>query len=504
MVITEYDNIGKDFAEGRGRSSLKQRAELDSKQSDLPFIQRFVILDVIFDPQIIELKKLEYWEHDLGVSNIQYAVAAPRNSVIARRVMNNNSSPAEQAMILYPFFPPNISLPCKAGEHVWVMFEDPSGTRKDLGYWMNRIVTAGFAEDVNHTHPHRAHDHAFVPSIKDVFEGTDIAKYEFRNGTVGAIDNERFTVAETATIPGSEDAYKKLMKDSDAGRITHYEPVPRYRKRPEEQVFEGGSNTLIRMGRDRSGPVATYKDDPERGKLPLVPQNDVQVDGAGVIDLVSGRGQTTATRGNVVQNDLPANELGKSSKELVPDEGDVDYENDRSRVLIAQRTLVDQNFGLGSFNKQFADGTIQGSSSKRIGITDDPASDPNGDGAIVIKTDKLRLIVRSDVEILVTSFDRDADGLMVSPTDTSRYAAFVIKANGDVVVRPSASGYIKLGGDAANKGILCTDQPVEAKDGLVQGPPITTTMGGQVCGSVGDKGALAPGQGRLSAKVLIL
>ncbi len=507
MGITEFDNLGKELAEGRGREAAAQRAALSGGRTELPLIQRYVVLDTIFDPQIVDAQKLEYWEHDLGVTNIQYGVTPPRNAIIARRVQSNTASPTEPAMILYPFFPPNLSLPCKPGEHVWVMFEDPSGTKNDLGYWMCRIVTAGFAEDVNHTHPHRAHDPSFVPGIKEMFDGTDDAVYEFRNGSVSKQDGERYTVPKTATAPGDDDSYKKMMKESDGGRITHYEAVPRFRKRPADYVLEGTNNTLIVLGRDRTGPAATYTPNADAGQLPDLPSGDVDIDGAGSIDIVVGRGQTPETGGTVVENDLPGKELGKSAKDATAAEGDPDLASDRSRLLLCQRTPIDENIGLQQFNKEFADGSIQGTANERVGITDDPAADPHGDAAVLIKSDKIRIISRSDVEILVTGFERDENGLMVALDDPSKFAAVVIKANGDIVFRPAAHGYIKLGGDDADKGLLCTDLPVVAVDGVVSGPPLTTTMGGLVGGAAKtgatNKGALAPGQGKFASKVLV-
>ena len=211
------------------------------------------------------------------------------------------------------------------------------------------------------------------------------------------------------------------------------------------------------------------------------------------------------TGGTPVDNTLGHKEIGKSTSELVTNEGDPDYVNDRSRVLIAQKTKVDTNFELTRFNREFADGSIQGSASSKVGIVDDASSD---DGAIVIKSDRLRFIARSDVEILVTGFERDADGKMVEITDTDKYCAIVLKTNGDVVIRPALLGYLKLGGDDANLGVLCTDLPVIVENGTIVGQPLLTTMGGLIGGSKPtgagrNSGALAPGQGKLASKVLI-
>jgi hypothetical protein len=487
--MNDYSNIAKDLAEGTARDNLRHRSATEhGTKTGLPIVHRFVIIDVLFDPATIDRTKLDYWEHDLGVANMQHATVAPRNSIIAKRVQSNNTTSAEQTLILYPFLPPNISLPCQPGEHVWVMFEDPEGTRNDLGYWMWRIVGPSHVEDMNHTHPHRAHDASFTPGTRDAFDGTKSPKYEFRNGSVGEIESERYTIAESASLPDmGVDAYEKLIVDSDGGRVSKKEPVPRYKKRPSDVAIEGSNNALIVLGRDRTAKIADYIDDARRGKLPSLPSDEIDLDGAGSVDIVVGRGQTTLTGGKSVKNSLDKNELGKSVDEVVVNEGDPDLVNDRSRVRVSQRARIDLNMGIDSFN------------SAEFSIEDRE----DGDSAIVLKTDKLRLIARSDIELIVTAFERDENGNMKDVTDQSKWAAIVIKSDGSIVIRPAANNVIKLGGDDADKPILCSDIPATNVDGIVQGPPIISTMGGQIGGSIGDKGALAGGQGRFSSKVLI-
>lgn len=503
-MATDYDDITTEHAEGRAVEGLRQRATYGAgSRGDLPTFYRFVVLETIFDPQIVDQTKIEYWQHDLGVSNIKYGVVPPRNAIIAVRARGATGSGKNSPMILYPFFPPTLSFPCKPGEHVWVMFEDQTGTKNDLGFWFCRIVYPGFVEDVNHTHPPRVWDPSFTPGIKEIFDGKDQPEYEFRNGSVKVTkDGERVTNPADAPLDGGDDIYKSLMTESDGGIITHYEPVPRYRKRPGEYVLEGTNNTLIVLGRDRQGPAATYIEDPDRGLVPEVPIDDVQDDGAGMIDLVAGRGQTPDTLGTIVQNDLPASELGKGSSELSSQEGDPDLDSDRSRIRVSQKTPIDINTNLSGFNEEFAIGDVQGTDDKpeASSITDDLQNDPSGDGAILLKTDKLRLIARSDVEILVTNYTREQDGRMTSQTDTSKFAAIVIKANGDIIMRPAEQGYIKLGGDEADKALVCTDFPAQALDGQVLSttPPILTTMGGQFAGTNIKK------QGMYASKILVV
>jgi hypothetical protein len=503
---SSYDKFDKHFAEGEINEYLRVRALISQHHgtNPLPTFYRYVVIDTIFDPQAIDEAKLEYWKQELGVSNIEFAAVPPRNAIIARRVRRDTSDPVEITLLLYPFFPPNLSLPCKPGEHVWVMFEDRSGQVPNLGYWMCRIVQPGFVEDANHTHPPRRDDQSFAPGLQEVFEGTDEPVYEFRNGVAALDEGERYTDAESSPLGGDEDLYKTIMLDSDGGRLTTYEPVPRYRKRPADVVLEGTNNTLIVMGTDRVGPVAEYGPDPDvdpdnlRELLPNIPISDAQLPGAGSIDLVAGRGQTPATGGTPVDNDLPAQEIGKSPTELSPAEGDPDLATDRSRVLIAQRTRVDTNLGTQVFNEFEEAGVFQGSAQDEVGLADDPVAAPEGDGAIVIKSDKVRIIARSDIEFLVTGYTRGDDGTMVTDDDTSHWAAVILKANGDIIMRPAAQGYIKLGGDEADKAIICTDFPAIAADGSVDALPINTTMAGQL-GGTGIKT-----QGAYATKILVV
>jgi len=506
--MNEYSKLNKHLAEGRAHEELKNRSILEhGSRRDLPLFYRYVVLETIFDPSIIDDNKISYFEHVLGVSNSQFASVLPRNTIIARRVLDTNSSASAPAMFLFPFFPSTLSLPCQPGEHVWVMFENPSGTKNDLGYWMCRITEPGFVDDVNHTHAPRANDSSFSPGIQEQFDEEDSAVYEFRNGRSGVRDGSRYTIAESATLPGAEDAYEKLINETDGGKLSTLEAIPRYRKRPGDTAFEGSNNTLIVLGKDRNGAVAKYTTNAGgRMGVDALPDADMSGPSAGAIDIVAGRGQTDATSGISVDSKLIAggatgfSEVGKSKNETTPGEGDPDFKSDRSRIYVAQRTKVDENFNLKDINQELGKGIIQGGDPTKKDIKDED----RGDGAIVIKSDKVRLIARSDVEIIVTGFaKRDDKGNIVESENDDDFAVIAIKANGDIIFRPSKKGYIKLGGDDAMLGILCTDVPVTAIDGLVQGPPITTTMGGMFGGSVGDKGALAPGQGRLSARVLI-
>jgi hypothetical protein len=519
-MSNSHQRLDKQIAEGTAVETLKKRSIYEhGTVGNMPIMQRFVVIEAIFDPTIIDDVKIGYYEHTLGVTNIKYAKTLPRNTIIAKRVISSRTGNIPGSMFLFPLFPPNLSLPCQPGEHVWVMFENPTGVAMDLGYWMCRIVEPGHIDDINHTHAPRSLDYTLEASIKDTFEDTYTVDYEFRNGAAYKTKKgEKFTSPETQLVNGKDDAYEKLMLDSDAGKLQTYEPVPRFKKRPGDVSFEGSNNTLIVLGKDRVSNVANYSVDLEKGifvdPLAPVPASDVNSPSAGAIDIVAGRGQTNLTLGQTIESKFVSgqktgfSEILKTPASTIAQEGDPDFVNDKSRIYIAQKTRPDANLQVQNINQELSSGGLQGQPAtlqvEKSSISDSIA----GDGCIIVKSDKLRFIARSDIEILVTSYvEKDANGNFVASNNDDDFAVIAIKANGDIIFRPARHGYIKLGGDDANKGLVCSDAPVSAIGGNISGPPLVTTMGGLFAGSAAagdDNGpALAAGQAKFANKILV-
>lgn len=480
---TPYDrnSLVGHAAEGNAERALDTQSKFgfNNSSSGSPTFVRVVIIDVIADPAIIDEAKLSHWEHDLKVSNTRYAAVAPRNSIIGRRILGNGAAASEKTMVFYPFFPSHLALPCKPGEHVWVMFENPDAKVNDIGYWMCRIVDPHFVDDTNHSHSNRQFDSSFHPGTIALSQGRGDPKYEFPNGVVGEKSGERYTIGETATIPDDEKAYEKLLTNSDASKIAQYEPVPRYRKRPSDTALEGSNNTLIVLGTDRQAALADYDTDPDLGKTPK-PHNSDLIGSTGLIDLVAGRGQTPSTGGKSVDNSLGRKELGKSREQVVDAEGDPDLKNDRSRIIVAQRTKVDANFQIEAVVK---------SHTSKNEISDNNS----GDGAIVHKSDKIRLIARQDLVILVTgATSRDGDGRIIDDDpDPSKCASVTLRANGDIIFTPAEHGIIKLGSDTADLAVLCTRVNNGGEGGTVTATGVTDTMGGVQGQADGTNGTFA-------------
>lgn len=423
---------------------------------------RMIVLDVISDPNTdlkSEDKKVS-WQ-SMGISNMRYADSLPRNTIIAKRVGED-----VDPMFVFPFFPSHLSMPCKPGECMWVMFENPNASEADMAFWFCRIVEPHFTDDINHTHIGNSFEISNsltkVERVEKEKKGESFPSTwsELRNGPVISVEGERRTATSNIFLRGEkEDVFEKIITESNASKLMSYSAVPRFRKRPGDVVLEGTNNTLVVLGTDRLGPIEKTKFD------------------NGSIDIVAGRGQTPETSGKVTSTTSIIDkerkeikkELDKSLESLQPNEGDPDLTNDRSRILVSQRTSVDQNFQVKNYNDQFKKPEVKDSST--------------GDAAIVIKSDKIRMIARSDVEILVTGFESgsapDKNERKDESKDLKKWSSIVIKSNGDIVFTPSEKGVIKLGGDDADLAVLCESaNPGYEITGEVKGTPIIDTMGG--------------------------
>lgn len=429
------NSIDRRAAEGTAAFHLTKENQYGPQGGEGPLFLRYVVLDVVYDPTTVDQAAIDMFEHELGVINVHLARGLPRNTIVARRVMDGTATASDPAIFLFPFLPPHMAMPCKPGEHVWVVFESPQ-KRQDVGYWLWRVSEPHFVDDVNHTHAPRALDPAFVPGAGSKFDGATTAPHEFRNGRPeDAGDGSRYTVAESAMLPGDDRAYERLIKDSPAAALVAHVAVPRYRKRPADIVLEGSNNALIVLGTDRVGPAADVS-----GTVPVLPSADVS--GVGMVDIVVGRGQTPKTGGTGVANSLGFQELEKAPAAVVPGEGDPDFMADRARVYVAQATRLDKNFGLDGLNGAFAD------------VVDSST----GDGAVAVVADKVRIVARCDVEIVATGFEADDAGLPRRVTDVGKHAVVVLKANGDIVLRPGSGGTIKLGGDGVDQHVVLGDE----------------------------------------------
>ena len=466
--------------------------DLDTRESEnydlvpSPTFVKMIVLDVISDPinDINDRERVKKWEsYDLINKGIKPG-NLPRNTIVAKETGNNSRS-----MYVLPFFPSHLSLPCKPGEAVWVMFDRPEQGVTEVAFWFGRVVDGNISDDVNHTHPgnvfagkseYNAKELRDKSISEEKGEELDLLWSEMRNGPTLVAGEDRMTIGESVILPGQpEDIFERLITDTVAASRMSYESVPRFKKRPGDIVLEGTNNSLLVLGTDRKGDISKtrfHKD-------------------SGTIDMVTGRGKTAETLGKEIQTTRIKGAKGKQKgeelkkevdKNLVSvstKEGDPDYKNDRSRVLISQRTSPDDYFELSSGNK-------------KLGLEDSS----QGDAAIVVKSDKIRLIARSDIQLIVKGYDSGKDSKGYDRKDEKSsdddWASITIKSSGEIIIKPAKTAVIKLGGEEADKAILCSSSK-SLSQGEVTGVPLTDTMGG----NIGVPGS--PVTGVFSKKVLI-
>ena len=93
-----------------------------SGQSSL--FTRVVVEEVIFDPSLIDDERAKYYETELKLRDTSFLRSLPPNTIIGKAVRDGSSTGTEDSQYFFPMFPPHLMFPIKAGEHVWVFYEE--------------------------------------------------------------------------------------------------------------------------------------------------------------------------------------------------------------------------------------------------------------------------------------------------------------------------------------------------------------------------------------------
>jgi len=234
-------------------------------------------------------------------------------------------------------------------------------------------------------------------------------------------------------------SYSTVVENSQTMKTEFQgEAVPRYPVHNSDFSLQGSNNSLIVLGSSATLGSKSVK--------------------SGMIDIVAGRGQGILTKPTAeFQNVRAYTEVDKTAN-LNPNEGNLDLTSDLSRIHVSMNINADAMFGIEE-NEDSEDGP-----------------------SIVLKTDHIRLLARKDMKIIVGSSD-----------DPS---SIILKSNGDIIITPSSSGIIKLGGEDATGAILATVDSFVV-NGKVQAPSIISTAGGLLGAPT------LPATGIFSTKVLV-
>lgn len=383
-----------------------------------PTIQRAIVVDVVMDPNLLSPEQLRRIKRT--VNNPRFADVMPPNSIIAKMTSDAQGTIPKTNTILFPFFSSHFMLPIQPGETVEVIYDDYFGGGQQVAYWITRTSMERTVEDPNYTHYDRRYQPFNNPGNFTTDQrnrrGGDQPPPGFPNG---GNTPETFTLTPSGS---QERPFERIIQQATAyfnnvdgfenigttgGSIVTPEPVPRWRKRPQEFVLQGANNTLICLGEDRKGgPLGAFDQENPDAKFQ-----------AGSIDIVTGRGRYLPEN-NQNPNDLFAgntapfvtenergeretyktpylNNQGSSRLNDNPNEGDPDFNRDAARLYVSMQSNADENFGITEID--FTENSLpQGGSKNKI---QQPSADleqsPNK-SYIVGKADHIRVIARKD------------------------------------------------------------------------------------------------------------
>lgn len=440
--------------------------------------KKAIVLEIFPDINLFSNHNLYDLFEYYGITNPNYMNYhyMPDSSLICIEPNIGSSSGNNSPKIYFPLLS-HVKLPIKVGEWVWVLDDnDGSGT----SYWVSRIVGNKISDDVNFTH----YDRNYTQNQN---------KYSLINGledTTNSIDTDKKVGRSLLINPNNktnENEYEFIMKNSFSEKFIQKEAIPKIFKRPDEHLIEGSNNSYILLGTDRTENEVeceikglndinflkksgkkyclitgkeTQNTDFYSSESFTTFKNKEKKENIGCIDIVAGKNLgekykkfeiksiKSEYQGEVLWEE--SEKIRNTNKKIKDYFNDVDkpnFKDDLSRVYVSMKSKVDKNFKL-NFSENI----------------------DKSNACIALKSDQLRLIARKDIKLIVQESD---------DTPEDKCAAILIKQNGDIVIVPSKEGVIKLGGEDADKAILCSPQGTNVA-GKVLSQPIVSSMGGSI------------------------
>lgn len=381
-----------------GNSSGKSEYERTNENvSGLRIFDRAVVIHTLCDPSLRD----ENADKEIidSLKNKDDYFTAPRNSVVCRLVTNNRGKINNSDYVCFPFFSSHIMMPVKAGEQIWVIFEQPD-VISERPYWLSRITGPVHVEDVNYTHLDRR-----FQSTKNLSADEDDGSGNFKKPRNLQFQNGNPELPTLSTLSGGQDSFTKIIQNSKESKQVVFEPVPRVTKKPGDLVLQGSNNTSISLGTSIGW---DENNRPTQNQKKSIASEEKSA--AGAIDIVSGRGRIfqnfdserkkskksstkNSTRPIVEENvygfetdkNISTQQSAEDEKLLGntrtnPQEGDPDFLLDASRIHVSSNSKIDEMFSTGNANIP-----------KRFDKNIENRSGP----AIAIKSDHIRIVARN-------------------------------------------------------------------------------------------------------------
>ena len=375
---------------------------------------RAVVIQTLCDPSTRDIAPTAALLKTL-INKADYA-RAPRNSIICRIVTEGRGKTQNSDFVCFPFFSSHLMMPVKAGEQVWVFFEQV-GALEGLPYWVSRIAEPLFVEDANFTHSDRRLQRTFQGNASE--SQKEDGSGNFVNPRKLTFQNANPAVPDNATLLGGQEVFPSVITGSTEYSMTAIEPVPRLTKRPGDLVIQGSNNTAISLGTVMGWDVITRPLDATSSSTATPPPSTPppSLAGTAAIDIVTGRGryfrapgaerdagkpkkidgkipEAKSTRPHIEENvldgkfetdknaatqQIEAKSKEKGNTKTNPQEGDPDFLMDASRVFLGSNVAIDVAFGTGPTGvaKSF----------------ENPIVDKRG-AAVAIKSDHIRIVAR--------------------------------------------------------------------------------------------------------------
>jgi len=399
-----------------GNLNVIRRAVVIESLNDLSIFSDSDIIEIyrsIINRDMIQMStRFLFDENDLETSVTRLRQIIPANSIICKITTDGAGQKDSELYLAKPMFSSHLMMPVKAGEQVFIFQEKPRDDFSTL-FWMCRIPSDGYVEDVNYTHLDR--EFLMTPEPDQI--------PQFNNG-----------YGDYYKVGNSANAFNAIDINSLTNKLHRISNVPRLTKRPGDLVLQGSNNSAIILGDDRGW---TFSDRPDNeisnaSKRTPVPINS-GVD-QGVIDIVAGRGALGETASEAVLNERSKEENNKYN--IQKTEGDPDFITDLSRIYVAMNSNGDVNLGL--------DGQYPS-------INGTPTQPVDESPYIIIKSNETRVISRQDGSVKIIK-EGDADlnraVIMIQPDGT------IMIDGPKIVIGSGINNQIEIGDGAQEPSVL--------------------------------------------------
>jgi hypothetical protein len=469
-------------------ASFLNRAVKDVESGDeIGIISDFLI----FDSEIKEQNPI--------VSNYKIARYMPVNSIMCYVPKGGGgASDGDLPIIAYPFFPQHLSLPLKPGEATWLLKEESGGAT--LYYWLCRVTCDRQADDLNYTSLDR---NFFIRNAFDKFIREGAMTDEKDTNLVSA---RGFLTSPNAPVPNS------VTYDSICAKSVSFleeftgEPVPRKFKDCGDLLLQGSNNASIHLTTEK---FKTFED---ADKLTFSNQNapqqlaNMRKPLAGTVDIAVGREKErlltlsatstpeTASAEGLLNVSLGHRKQGMQSLENYEidkldevkgrsenqQEGLDDPRNVFARMYASMNASPDKSFEFANADFESLEG---------------PTVVNYGDLVRTYAEENFRVYNYAGNSVI----DMASDGSITLQTgDGDAAAKIILKASGDIVIKPGTGGLLHLGGDESDSTVAVCGTTAAITGGTAVGTPSVDAFGGTAFAE-----PAVPGGGFTSTKVVM-